>query len=416
MTEKKEKLDLRLIPEVNIGLVGHVDHGKTTLTEALSGKWTDIHSEEVKRGITIRLGYADATFYKCKKCKPPACWCTTLKCPICFGNTEPVRTVSFVDAPGHNTLMATVLSGAAIMDGALLLIAADEPCPQPQTYEHLMALDIVGIKNIVIVQNKIDAVTSEQAEKNYKEIKEFVKGTIAEKAPVIPISALQRVNIDVLIEAIQENILTPERDKKAIPKMLVARSFDVNKPGTPIEKIQGGVLGGSLTQGKFKVGDEIEIKPGIKVGNEYQSIITKIAGLQKVGKNLEEAGPGGLLGVMTNLDPFLTKSDSLSGSIVSHPGNLPAPKDHITLEIKLLKHMADRKEITTEIKTNEVLMLTAGITKTAGVVASARKIGEKSEAEIKLKLPVCAVPGERLSISRRIEDRWRLIGYGILKE
>lgn len=187
-------------PEINIGMIGHVDHGKTTLTKALSGEWTDRHSEEVKRGISIRLGYADVAFYKCPKCEGAAAYCTDKKCPNCGSETEFVRAVSFVDAPGHETLMATMLSGAALMDGALLLVAANEHCPQPQTKEHLMALSIVGIDKIVIVQNKVDIVTQERALENYREIKEFVKGTIAENAPIIPVSAQSGVNIDLLIK------------------------------------------------------------------------------------------------------------------------------------------------------------------------------------------------------------------------
>ncbi|HYA54160.1 MAG TPA: GTP-binding protein, partial [Thermoplasmata archaeon] len=129
-------------PEVNIGLVGHVDHGKTTLTQALTGEWTDRHSEELKRGISIKLGYADAAFYKCPNCPEPSGYSVEPKCPSCGGEAKFLRAVSFVDAPGHETLMATMLSGAAIMDGALLLVAANEHCPQPQTREHLYALDI----------------------------------------------------------------------------------------------------------------------------------------------------------------------------------------------------------------------------------------------------------------------------------
>ena len=173
---KKSKTKEIIQPEINIGLVGHVDHGKTTLTERLSGKWTDTHSEEVKRGITIRLGYADTIFYKCKKCKGSEAFSVSEKCPSCNGKAEFLRKVSFVDAPGHESLMATMLSGLTIMDGALVLIAANEQCPQPQTREHLMALKIIGIKNIVIVQNKIDLVSEEKAVENYNQIKEFLKG------------------------------------------------------------------------------------------------------------------------------------------------------------------------------------------------------------------------------------------------
>src|SRR3989338_5724892 len=150
--------ELPVQPVMNIGLVGHVDHGKTTLTERLSGKWTDTHSEELKRGITIRLGYADFSIYFCEKCHY---YTTKNKCIKCNNEVVFQRKISLVDAPGHESLMATMLSGAAIVDGALLLVAANEKCPQPQTKEHLMALHISGIKNVIVVQNKIDLVSYE---------------------------------------------------------------------------------------------------------------------------------------------------------------------------------------------------------------------------------------------------------------
>lgn len=238
-----------LITEVNIGVVGHVDHGKTSLVQALTGVWASKYAEELKRGISIRLGYADAIFYQCPK---DNVWCTSKSCPRCNSATEPQRAVSFVDAPGHETLMATVLSGASLMDGALLVIAANEPCPQPQTAEHLKAVDIAGIKNIVIAQNKVDLVSEEQAKKNYEQIRAFTKGTVAEHAPIVPISALHNANIDILIETIQKSIPTPKRDLDANPRFFIARSFDINKPGTEVESLKGGVLGGSLTRARSR--------------------------------------------------------------------------------------------------------------------------------------------------------------------
>jgi len=220
-----------------------VDHGKSTLLLKLSGRWTDTHSEEIKRGITIKLGYADATLYHCPEHG------ATGKQPCCAKAT-PTRTVSFIDAPGHETLMATMLSGAAIMDGALLLITANEECPQPQTKEHLMALEIIGVKNIIIIQNKIDLVSKEDALKNYKQIKEFLKGTFAENAPVIPVSAQQEINLDKILEQLVAFEI-PKRDADSNPIFVVARSFDINKPGTDIKNLHGGVLGGILKKGKL---------------------------------------------------------------------------------------------------------------------------------------------------------------------
>lgn len=403
---KKEKPDSKLIPEMNLGLIGHVDHGKTTLTQALSGKWTDTHSEEIKRGITIKLGYADATFYYCKKCKV---YSTTKKCMKCFSDCEPLRTVSFVDAPGHETLMATVLTGASLMDGALLVVAANEKCPQPQTREHLSVLDIAGIKNIVVVQNKIDLVSEEEALENHNQIKEFLKGTVAENAPIVPISAQQNINIDVLVEAIEKTIKTPPRDPKRAPKMLIARSFDVNKPGQEIGKLSGGVLGGSLIQGELKLGLEVEIRPGIKRGDKYEPALSKIAGLQKSGKNLKHIGPGGLLGLSTELDPYLTKSDSLSGNVLGLPGKLPPVLEEATMKVSLLERViGSKEELKVEpIKTNEALMVTIGSSRTVGAVTSA---GQKTT--LKLKLPICADKGERIAISRQVSGRWRLVGWG----
>ncbi|NYT19489.1 MAG: translation initiation factor IF-2 subunit gamma [Methanosarcinales archaeon] len=406
-------------PCVNIGMVGHVDHGKTTLVSALSGVWTDTHSEELKRGISIRLGYADTTFMKCPTCPEPQCYTVAKKCEHCGEKTEVVRTVSFVDSPGHETLMATMLSGAAIMDGAILVIAANEDCPQPQTKEHLMALNIIGIENIVIVQNKIDLVPKEKVIEHYHQIKEFVKGTVAENAPIIPISAQQNINIDVLIDAMNEMIPTPVQKLDMPAHMLIARSFDINKPGTSIDKIAGGVIGGTLTAGTLHPGDELEIRPGRKVESEnaihWEPIFTTVKMIAAGSDKVEEATPGGLLALGTGLDPSITKSDSLTGQVAGAPDTLPPTHDSFTLELKLLERVvgiSDDEPIEIgKIKTSEPLMLNVGTATTVGVVTSARE----NVAETKLKRPVCAEIGSMVAISRRVGSRWRLIGVGVIK-
>ena len=401
-------------PEVNIGMIGHVDHGKTTLTRALSEEWTDRHSEEIKRGISIRLGYADTAFYRCPKCDK---YTTREHCPECGEQAEFLRAISFVDAPGHETLMATMLSGAAMMQGALLLVAANEHCPQPQTKEHLMALSIIGVDRIIIVQNKIDIVTKEEALENYREIKRFVKGTIAENAPIIPVSAHHDVNIDKLIEAIEKYIPTPRPDKDKPPMMYVARSFDINIPGSSPDFLKGGVLGGSLTQGVLRVGDEIEVLPGRKVEisgkTSWERITTTVHSLHTGNTTLEEASPGGLIAIGTKLDPALTKSDGLTGRVVGKPGTLPPVLHKFMMTTHLLERVVGAAEdlVVDNIKTNEPLMLSIGTATTVGVVTSAR--GDQSE--VALKIPVCAHVGQRVAISRRISGKWRLIGYGIIQ-
>jgi translation initiation factor 2 subunit 3 len=401
-------------PEISIGLIGHVDHGKTTITQRLSGKWTDTHSEEIKKGITIRLGYANTSFYKHKN-KDGAFY--SVKETEGDSKGEFLRAVSFVDAPGHETLMATMLSGSSIMDAALLLVAADEQCPQPQTREHLMALEIAGIKNIIVVQNKIDLVSEEDALNNYKQIKDFVKGSIAQDAPVVPISAIKDVNIDLLIQTIEENFKTPKRDSKKDPLMFTARTFDINKPGSSIAKLTGGVLGGALRQGILKIGDKIEIRPGRRVEKDgktfWEPVLTSIKKIMSGSDSLDQAHPGGSIALLTGLDPFLVKSDSLSGNVIGHPGKLP----EIHYELKLKPSLLDRvvgsdKELKVDpIKKGETLLLNVNSTATVGIVTELKK----KFFLVKLKLPVCASNEDRVTISRLVGHRFRLIGFGILE-
>jgi len=400
--------------EVNIGTIGHVDHGKSTLVKALTGTFPDTHSEELKRGITIRLGYADTDTRFCPKCTGTNKWSTEATCPKCKATTKVSRRISFVDAPGHEVLMATLLTGAAIFDGAILVIAANEHCPQAQTREHLAAMDAVGIQNIIIVQNKIELVTEAQAIKSYNDIVKFVKGTVAEGAPIIPMSAIHGVNLDLLIETIENVVKTPKRNEKAEARMFVARSFEVNKPGTTPEELLGGVLGGSIIGGILKEGDDIEIRPGIRTGRKVEPIITKIVSIHAgtLGK-VKEAKTGGLMSIGTDIDPAITKADSLVGNIIGKPGKLPPVIENIELAINLMDFVVglDEKTKVKSLAVGEQLMLNVWTAITLGQISNLK--GKKMT--VKLDRLVCAEKGTRVAISRRLAGRFRLIGFGIVQ-
>jgi len=393
-------------------MVGHVDHGKTTLTQALSGVWTDTHSEERKRGISIKLGYADTAFYKTAdgrfyaKGKHPE--------DRDDSDGELLRVVSFVDAPGHETLMAVMISGASIMDGAMLLIAATEKCPQPQTREHLAALQIAGIENIVVVQNKIDIVTRERAVESYGEIKEFLSGTIAEGAPIIPVSAHHDVNLDILIQAIEDVIPTPDRPSDETGLMYVARSFDTNRPGSRPAELRGGIIGGSIVEGSFSIGDPILIAPGRRVEGDgnWEPIRTTIESVKGGGIDLESVHAGGLCGIATPMDPVSTKADELSGQVMAREGELPPVWKDLDLELELLDNMVsggqNEPEKVRPLQPNEMLMVNSATATSVGTVSSIKG----SKATLQLRLPICAKSGSRITLSRRVGSRWRLIGHG----
>jgi len=397
-SKKKEFVDVEKLPSLNVGIFGHIDHGKTTLVYQLTGKWTDTHSEELKRGITIKLGYADCIIRKGEE------YNTKLG--------DPIRYVSFVDAPGHEMLMATMLSGAAIIDTAILVIAANEGI-KPQTKEHLMALQAKKIKSIIIVQNKIDLVSKEAALKNYKIIKEFVKGTVAENSPIIPVSAQQNINLQAILEELVK-IEIPKRDLIGEPIFVIARSFDINKPGSRIQDLKGGVLGGALKKGKLSEGEEIEIKPGLFMKKEnqiiYQTIKTKILSIYKGNYKIKEAAPGGSIALETELDPITTKADNLAGCVAGLSGKLPEIKSNIKIKFNLFKEVLGVQEkIEVEnIKAVEMLLLSINTSITIGNVIKVKG----DEAELKLRIPIVLFPNENVGIARNMQGHWRLVGWG----
>ena len=340
---------------INIGTIGHVAHGKSTIVKAISGVQTVRFKNELERNITIKLGYANAKIFKCdnESCPRPRKFRSAgsskeddFPCDRqgCTGRYRIERHVSFVDCPGHDILMATMLNGAAVMDAALLLVAANESCPQPQTSEHLAAIEIMKLKHIIILQNKIDLVKEAQARDQYSNIQKFVQGTVADSAPVIPISAQLKYNIDVICEYICNKIPIPTRDFVSPPRLIVIRSFDVNKPGCEVDDIKGGVAGGSILRGVLTVGMQIEVRPGLISKDETgkfvcSPIFSQITSLYADQNDLQYAVPGGLIGVGTKIDPMLTRADRMVGQVLGAVGSLPDIFSEIEITYYLLRRL-----------------------------------------------------------------------------
>lgn len=419
---------------INIGTIGHVAHGKSTVVKAISGVQTVRFKNELVRNITIKLGYANAKVYKCDNelCPRPGCYCScssgkedVFPCtrPGCKGSFRLLRHVSFVDCPGHDILMATMLNGAAVMDAALLLIAGNESCPQPQTSEHLAAIEIMKLKHIIILQNKIDLIRDTQARDQYQEIIKFVQGTVAEGAPIVPISAQLKYNIEVICEYIDKKIPVPIRDFTSQPRLIVIRSFDVNKPGAEVEELKGGVAGGSILRGVLKVGQEIEVRPGIvsKTSDgkiQCRPIFSRIVSLYAEQNELQYAVPGGLIGVGTKIDPTLCRADRLVGQVLGAVGALPDIYTELEISYFLLRRLlgvrteGDKKGAKVQkLSRNEVLMVNIGSLSTGGRVSAVKA----DLAKIALTQPVCTEVGEKIALSRRVEKHWRLIGWGQIR-
>jgi len=422
---------------INIGTIGHVAHGKSTVVKGISGVQTVRFKSELERNITIKLGYANAKVFKCRdeNCYRPGCYATygsdkqddpPCETPGCKGTMELLRHVSFVDCPGHDILMATMLNGAAVMDAALLLVAGNETCPQPQTSEHLAAVEIMKLRHILILQNKIDLVKEEQATAQSEDIKRFIEGTVAEGAPIIPISAQLKYNLDAVAEYLVTQIPVPMRDFTSKPHMIVIRSFDVNKPGEEVKDLKGGVAGGSILRGVLKVGQEIEVRPGIisKDGDGKplcQPILAKVVSLFTEKNQLQYAVPGGLIGLGTGIDPTLTRTDRLVGNVIGDPGHLPDIFGELEINFFLLRRLlgvktegGDGKSSSkvSKLAKDEILMVNIGSTSTGGRV----KAVKQDLAKIILTTPVCTANGEKIALSRRVDKHWRLIGWGEIRQ
>jgi len=441
--KRETPLQEDLQPSINIGCIGHATHGKSTLVKAMTGVKTAKFNKELERNMTIKLGYANCKIWRCSQCQPNHYQSTDSKqmtgeviCYHCGADMELARHISFVDCPGHEVLMATMLSGATVMDGALLLIAANAPCPMAQTAEHLMAASMMGLRNFLVLQNKVDLVTENAAIENYNDINKFLSTSAANKSPVTPISAQQGLNVDVVCKNLA-TMQVPPRDLESPPVMLVIRSFDVNKPGeTNIDNLKGGVAGGSLLRGTLKVGQKVELRPGRVIKKDGKFICcplyTEIVSMLSDTNALTHATPGGLIALGTGLDPSLARGDGLKGQVIGIPGSMPPVFLTIEISYTRMKRVAGLatsptpilspgvkkptnnkgNDIPRKLVKDETVRLNIGpLTLDAVVTATKADL-----AMLSLKVPCCADLQSKLSISRQQgKGHWRLIGVGVLR-
>jgi small GTP-binding protein len=304
-------------PILNIGCIGHVAHGKSTVVYDLTNVRTQKHSSELERNITINLGYANIRIYRNKFTGK----LVSSNVIINDVNFKLCKHYSFVDCPGHQAYMATMVSGTETIDVALLLIAASEDIPQPQTISHTNVLDHTNIENIAILFNKIDLLTDENmVDKQLLQLDTFIKSkSKLQSKHVIPISAQKKINTDKILDyLVSIPNINMEKHINELFKMNILRSFNINKINTDVGDIKGGIVGGSIKSGHISEGDWVIIKPGITsmIKNRWQCrpIISRVKTIQSDSTSLETAYPGGLIALGLDCDPAICKNNNLLGN------------------------------------------------------------------------------------------------------
>jgi small GTP-binding protein len=398
-------------PIFNIGSIGHVAHGKSTLVRSITGVRTQKHSDEQERNITINIGYANAkvfmdsfgNFHTTPSKKE------SLK-DYAGNEMKLVGHISFVDVPGHEAFMSNMISGSAVMNACILVIASNENIPQPQTYEHFEAVKNVDIDKFIILQNKVDLIDQSKNKKVVKDIQHFVRNTIAEDAPIIPSSIQNDINREEILNHIinlstNENIKALNEKANKDTHMIVIRSFDINRQNTNYDKLSGGVVGGSLLTGNLKIGDYIEMRPGYIIGNKYRPIYAQVQSLQSDNKKLQYALPGGLIGVCLDIDPSIAKNNGMVGQILGHVGKLPEVYNEITIDYTEINR---HDNFSSTFKQNEEVMLSINSMNIKANVSSTkkRKIG------FKLSKPVCIFPEQKIAIFKLNSIKWVLYATG----
>lgn len=372
---------------INIAMVGHVSNGKTTLVGALTSVNTKKNSEEKSSGRTIKLGYANCILWKCSACgtfTSTGQKDKTSLCPSCAESMSVAHYISFVDAPGHHQYIQTMARGAAVIDGAILVTDSNQNHIQVQTKEHLAILSILNVDNVIVVQNKIDLIDSDTCLKHHDLLRDYLKGTSAENAPIIPLAAQSKLLIENIYPYLNEICNVAKTKPITYPKVFsVIRSFDINRPNTGATDLKGGILGGSmLGVSALSVGDMIEIRPS-PVKNSSIPLTTVITSIFSETDRVDSITTGGLYGLGTKLDPTLTKVDGLIGTLCGKPEDLPPAITSVILDVKHIK--LDESVTQEKIKVGTVYRLMSGNTVAQAI---ARKTAVKGQFEFIMNRPI----------------------------
>lgn len=420
-TKEEYNIDLKNImkyqPLVNIGSIGHVSHGKSSFVYAVTGKKTQQFKSEMERDITIKLGYANGRLYWNKNDKKME----FINEDLNDDNYELISHFSFIDSPGHESFMATMVSGTKSMNAVLLLIAAnDKILPQPQTFEHISVISNTDIKNLLILQNKTDLVDKKELQENYEKIKEFITDSPYENSIIIPISAQLKSNLDYVAKYISSKIEIPTKDYYKDPYMNIIRSFDINPPNIDIYKLKGGVIGGSIKQGIFCEGEYVEIRPGVVQNNSGEftiiPIIGQIMSIKSENTSLKFAIPGGLIAFSLNIDPTITKGDILVGNIVGSIGKLPPCITEIVVNYKKMNRLDSLKA---SLSVGEKIIVSYNGLNIQAIVKKKKTIIEEAVTNkkntvlyIQLNKPLCIFENDTISIFKIDNHKIKLSGWG----
>jgi small GTP-binding protein len=405
-------------PIMNLGTLGSVSDGKSTLIYNLTGKTTQTHSSEKERNITIKAGYANLKIWYCNECE---IYSNTNSEPLentcleCGNDCKQVHHISFVDSPGHQNLILTMMGSVSLMKGAIVVVSAAEPIKmKPQLIQHLAAAKLAKIEKLIICFNKLDLISKDTALERKEELDNLLEELDIKPYIIIPTSLSRGLGISNVLKYIME-VFNPEIINKNVNTdktfFRITRSFDINKPGIDWSMVKGGVIGGGLISGTLNINDEIEIRPGIISKNKdklvHQPIFTKVLSLETDKTKLNNIVPGGLIGIGTNIDSYYCKNDMLNGNVIGKVGELPPVYTEFELDYK---ELTEFDGVWSSPKNGDTVFLQIGHISVEGRLAKMNK----NKMRFTLSKPVCVEENTSILVCRKDGGILKIVGYGLI--